>query len=287
MDKNVEKGPSDSTTKGSMNTKYIVFGVVGFVVFCIALALIHKIYYDDRKNNPPKADVIDPNTTLALKDKIASLSANIGFLSYNVSTNAVNINKLIVDLNSVKNISLAPTLSSDIALLKKDVSNFAVSQSALYSQLKTWANTDYMSSAIATLLNRVDTRAQNEKQMISVEAGGQQVAQNGNVIFNDPTYNSNSIVGDIVLKDRNTFALKPGIYFVTLILTAEMESSFFFVSTDDGSTVDGSEITTPILTSTAFVLEIPKESGEYSFAMRNKSGTDVNITRANAIIFTL
>lgn len=284
---------SPSPTTGE-NTKYIVLAIVAFVVFCIALAIVYKIY-SDRKNTPPAAGIVDSNNTNTLEEKIASLSAETKFLSYNVSTNALDIKKLLVDLNSIKNISLAP--SSDIAILRKDVSNFAVSQSALYSQLKKWANTDYLSSAIAILLNRVDTRAQNEKQMISVDANAQQVAPNSDVVFNDPSYNSNSILGDIVIKDAKTFVLKPGAYFFTVVVSSDdteigsssngSTSSFSFVSVEDGSIVDGSELNTPFFTSTAFVLEIPKDTGEYKFSMRNQGRTNANITKASVIIFTL
>lgn len=278
MNRMEHEEPSKTTGDGM---RYIVVAVVIFVL--IVTGVVY--YFLNNKNNgnngnngnqPAAGTATDMNEA-----RIASISAENKILSYNVSTNASQIQNLMNDLARVR--------GTDLASLQKDVSTFAVSQSALYDQLKKWSNTNFAGSAVAHLLNRIDTVEGGAKQLISIQASQQQVSEKQNIAFDKVVYNSNSIQNAITLDPQNNkiITLKPGPYFVTYTLTATPDADWSFVTTDDGALVPGSELSQPLQKSTAFVIEVAAETNKIEIAVQTNNSGTFTVTYANVVIFAI
>lgn len=266
---------------GGGGGRWVAAAVAILLLFIASAAFVA---YTTNKNNkdraisaPPAAG--PPAPPAAGSDgRIASISAQNKLLSYNVSANAAQIRALMTDLAGIR--------GSALASLRQEVSTYAVSQSALYGQLKKWSDTEFAGSAVAKLLNRVDALGSG-KQLISAQASPQRVNNGQSVVFNKIVYNSNSIQNAIALDPASgdKVALQPGSYFITYSLTASPDASWSFVN--DGRPVPGSELLLPVHESTAFVIEVRKEAGTLEFSLQTATPGAFDVAFASFIIFAI
>ncbi len=256
------------------STRYFVAaGVILLLFVCSAIFMALTTKAADEP--PPAAAGVAQDSA-----RIASISAENRLLSYSVFANAAQIQKLMKELESVR--------GSALASLSREVSTYAVSQSALYSQLKKWGDTEFAGSAVAKLLNRLDA-LDGGRQMMSAQAAAQQVSSGQNVVFSKIVFNSNSIQNAIELDPANgdRISLQPGSYFITYSLAAYPDATWNFVTVDDQKPVPGSELFIPVHESTAFVIEVRKEGGKIDVAVQTANAGTFNVTFASFVIFAV